>query len=203
MNKGIPYLVGITGGIGAGKTTVSRVFHVLGVPLYNADERAKWLMENNEKLKASVAEFFGSEAYFADGRLNRGFLASKVFSDPSQTEKINSLVHPEVGRDFREWCRMQSYPYVLKEAALLFESGSYRELDKMILVSAPLETRIERVLSRDPQRTRAQVLDIVEKQWDESRKRERSDFILDNSDNSMLLPQILQVHQKLMAYADG
>ncbi|WP_114749004.1 dephospho-CoA kinase [Pleomorphovibrio marinus] len=203
MSKDTPYLVGITGGIGAGKTTVSKVFKVLGAPLYNADERAKWLMENDESLRAGILDGFGKEAYHEDGRLNRVFLAAKVFSDSTQTEKINAMVHPAVGRDFRDWCLGKSYPYVLKEAALLFETGSYKDLDKVLLVTAPLETRIERVLSRDPQRTREQVLDIVEKQWDESKKRELSDFIVENCNKSMLLPQILKVHQKLLSYSEG
>ncbi len=199
MNKGKSYKVGVTGGIGAGKTTASKVFRVLGIPLYNADDRAKWLMAKDEALKQAICAEFGAEAYHQNGSLNRGFLASKVFSDPVQTDKINAIVHPRVGADFREWFQQQTTPYVLKEAALLFESGSYKELDKTILVTAPLFIRVQRVLKRDPHRTEQQVMDIVEKQWDEGRKKELADYILDNSGESLLLPQILTVHQQLLA----
>jgi dephospho-CoA kinase len=202
MNKIQPYKVGITGGIGAGKTMVSKVFRVLGIPLYNADDRAKWLMAHDEPLRNVICSEFGKEAYHQDGSLNRGFLASKVFSDPVKTEKINALVHPRVGADFLEWHQKQSAPYVLKEAALLFETGSYKALDKIILVTAPLSIRLKRVLERDPHRTEAQVMDIVEKQWDEARKIELADFILDNSGDSLLIPKILALHQELITTSE-
>ncbi len=201
MSSHLPYKVGITGGIGAGKTTVSKVFQVVGVPLYNADNRAKWLMANDTTLIKSIKEEFGEEAYFPDGSLNRDFLASKVFSDPKQTAKINALVHPRVGADFAQWCQVQTAPYVLKEAALLFETGSHKELDKIILVTAPLSERVKRVLQRDPHRTEEQIMAIVEKQWEEGKKAAQADFILDNGGESLLVPQILYIHQQLQAEA--
>src|SRR5690606_1952040 len=157
MSKASPLLVGITGGIGAGKSTVAKVFAILSIPIYYADDRAKWLMGNDEELKERIIRAFGATSYTEQGTLNRAFLAEKVFSDPVNTEIINGLVHPAVAEDFRLWAEQQRSPYVLKEAALLFESGSYKELDKVINVSSPLKVRVARVLMRDPHRSLEQV----------------------------------------------
>ncbi|GAB3663734.1 dephospho-CoA kinase [Echinicola sediminis] len=197
MNKPQPLLVGITGGIGAGKSTAARIFHTLGIPVYSADDRAKWLMANAETLKASIISAFGPEAYLADGSLNRSYLANEVFSDPEKTKTINGLVHPAVKADFESWAKNQNSPYVLKEAALLFETGSYKELDKVINVFAPEQTRLLRVITRDVQRSKEQILSIMDRQLPDGEKNKLADFTIDNSDNKMLIPQVLKIHRKL------
>lgn len=198
MKSHKPLLVGITGGIGSGKSTVARIFSILGIPIYYADERAKWLMANDPKLKKQIQDNFGSESYSEDGILNRSFLASMVFSDEEKVKTINSLVHPAVRLDFENWASSQTTPYVLKEAALLFETGSYKDLDKVINVSSPIKIRISRVLMRDPHRNEKQVNDIIDKQLPDEEKNKLADFIIKNTDNKMLIPQVLEIHNQLL-----
>lgn len=195
MNKSL--LIGITGGIGAGKSTVARVFALLGIPIYYADDRAKWLMGNAPELKQQIIAAFGEESYLPEGSLNRSFLAEQVFSNPEKTTVINGLVHPAVKADFESWAEKQDSPYVLKEAALLVETGSYKELDKLITVTAPQEVRISRVLQRDPQRSREQVLSIMDKQSSDSKKNKLADFIVTNTEDRLLIPQVLRIHEQL------
>lgn len=197
MNKAKPLWVGITGGIGSGKSTVCRFFQLLGIPVYSADDRAKWLMANDLELKAKIRLTFGEESYLSDGSVNREFLAEKVFSDPEQVKKINSLVHPAVGKDFRSWAEKQTSPYLLKEAALLFETGAAEELDYVINVSSPLKIRVARVLMRDPHRSEAQINHIINQQMPDEEKSERSDFVIKNTENKLIIPQILEIHKKL------
>jgi dephospho-CoA kinase len=201
MNKAKPLLVGITGGIGAGKSTVAKVFSLLFVPIYYADDRAKWLMANDQGLKANIIQAFGEESYTNNSTLNRTFLAETVFSNPTNTEIINGLVHPAVREDFRRWAEQQQSSYVLKEAALLFESGSYKELDKVINVSSPLKVRVARILRRDPHRTTEQVNSIIDKQLPDEDKNEMADFVIKNTDSQMIIPQVLRIHEKLLAEA--
>lgn len=165
--------------------------------MYYADDRAKWLMANSPSLKEQIAAQFGKEAYHEDGTLNRPFLAGKVFSDPEQTKRINGLVHPAVKDDFEAWAARQDAPYVLKEAALLFETGSYQDLDHVIHVFAPVDLRISRVLSRDAHRSREQVLAIMERQWSDTQKNKQADFTISNKENQMLIPQVMKVHKAL------
>ena len=198
MNK--PLLVGITGGIGAGKSTVARVFSLLGVPLYKADDRAKALMEQDRQLQAEIVNLFGRESY-ENGRLNRTYLAGRVFADPQQVAKLNALVHPVVARDFTAWCERQSAPYVLKEAALLFESGSYRQLDATLLVQAPVAMRLQRVLQRDPQRSEEQVRQIMDKQIAPAEAARLADYRIVNDESQLVIPQVLSLHQQLLARA--
>ncbi|MFD2034935.1 dephospho-CoA kinase [Belliella marina] len=197
-----PLLIGITGGIGSGKSTVAKIFSILGIPIYAADDRAKWLMANNPELKGKIQQAFGKESYTEDGNLNRGFLASTVFGDEEKTKIINNLVHPAVKADFENWASSQNSPYVLKEAALLFETGSYKELDKIITVSSPLRIRINRVLLRDPHRNEAQLNAIIDQQMSDEEKIQGSDFVVKNIDTKLLIPQVLQIHQKLIALAN-
>ena len=193
MSKVLPRQIGITGGIGAGKSTVTRIFAALRVPVYDADSRAKWLMNSNPLLKDSIVEAFGSQAYNQHG-LNRNYLAASVFKDSSKVALLNSLVHPRVGDDFAQWVQQHAgFPYVLKEAALLFESGSYQSLDQVIAVSAPLEMRIQRVLQRDPHRTNADVAAIVARQMDEAEKIARADYVVHNDEKILLVPQVLEL----------
>src|SRR5690606_1117080 len=168
------------------------------IPIYYADDRAKWLMGNDEELKERIIRAFGATSYTEQGTLNRAFLAEKVFSDPVNTEIINGLVHPAVAEDFRRWAEQQRAPYVLKEAALLFESGSYKELNKVINVSSPLKVRVARVLMRDPHRSLEQVNAIINKQLPDEDKNEMADFVIKNTDSQMIIPQVLSIHEKLL-----
>ncbi|OOG69304.1 dephospho-CoA kinase [Algoriphagus sp. A40] len=197
MNNQRPLWVGITGGIGSGKSTVCKVFQLLGIPVYASDDRAKWLMANDPELKSQISSTFGPDSYLPDGAVNRAFLADEVFSDPEKVKKINSLVHPAVGKDFRNWGESQTSPYVLKEAALLFETGAYKELDKVINVSSPLKIRMARILMRDTHRDEAQVNRIIDQQMPDEEKNEKADFVIKNTENKLLIPQILEVHKKL------
>lgn len=200
--KSKPLLVGITGGIGSGKTTISKVFQTLGVPVYNSDARAKSLLNEDEKLKSAVVERFGRDAYDANGMLNRQFLAKTVFADEKKLESLNALVHPAVGHNFSLWTQAHtSHSYLIKEAALLFETGSYRSLDYTILVKAPEEVRILRILKRDPQRSRQQIADIINKQLGDSEKEKLANFILTNDDKELLIPQILKIDETIRGEA--
>jgi dephospho-CoA kinase len=197
MNSHRPLWVGITGGLGSGKSTVCRFFQLLGIPVYSSDDRAKWLMANDLVLKSQIAETFGPESYLPDGALNRAFLANQVFSDPEKVKKINSLVHPAVGKDFKSWAESQTAPYLLKEAALLFETGAAKELDYVINVSSPLKIRVARVLMRDPHRDEAQINHIIDQQLPDEEKNERADFVIKNTENKLIIPQVLEIHNKL------
>lgn len=190
----VPKRIGITGGIGSGKSTVSKVFSILGVPVYDADSRAKWLMVNDKGLKEDIIKEFGSQSYLEDGSLNRKYLSS-AFSEPSKLKKLNSLVHPAVGKDFNHWAdAKKSYPYVLKEAALMFESGSYKLLDQVVTVFTEEDLRISRVLIRDPQREKSQIKEIISRQMDESKKLELADHIIYNNEKEMIITQVLKLH---------
>jgi len=199
MKTDKPKLIGLTGGIGSGKTTVSKIFSILGIPIYYADDRAKWLMANNADLIAEIKHHFGQESFFENGSLNRVYLGEKVFKDTEQTQLINSLVHPAVKSDFEQWASDQKAPYVLKEAALLFETGSYLQLGKTINVSSPIKIRIARTLMRDAHRTEAQLNEIIDKQWPDEEKNKLADFVIKNSDNKLLIPQVLEIHAELTA----
>lgn len=198
MSKKSPLLVGITGGIGSGKSTVAKIFSILGIPVYSADDRAKWLMGNDERLKSQIKDAFGDKSYLSDGSLDRDFLAKTVFSDPEKIKTINALVHPSVGRDFSDWASIKASPYVLKEAALIFETGSNLSLDYVINVSSPLKVRIARTLMRDPFRSEEQVNQIINQQLPDEQKNELADFVIKNSDNKLLIPQVLKIHQQLI-----
>ena len=190
--------IGITGGIGSGKSTVCQIFKILGIPVYSADDRAKWLMAHDPELKSSILSEFGKESYTSSGELNRTYLAEKVFPNPQAVAKINSLVHPSVGRDFEAWVELQNSPYILKEAALIFESGGEKKLDGVINVSSPLKIRVARVLLRDPYRSEEQVNHIIDQQMPDEEKNSKADFVIKNSDNKMLIPQVLAIHQELV-----
>ncbi|MCC3153357.1 dephospho-CoA kinase [Hymenobacter sp. BT770] len=194
--------IGITGGIGSGKSIVSRLFQALGVPTYDADTRARWLMENDAELRQQLSAAFGPDTYDATGRLNRPVLAGTVFRSPALLAQLNALVHPHVGTDFERWAMAQQqagHAYVLKEAALLFEAGSYKQLDRIITVYAPLAVRAARVLRRDPHRSATDVEAIMGKQLSEEEKVARADYVLTNDDVQPLLPQVLALHAAFSA----
>lgn len=196
MNK--PLLVGLTGGIGSGKTTVSKVFTSLRIPIYYADDRGKLLMIEDEDLKMAIIEAFGVESYDEAGCLNRSYLAERVFSNPEELQRLNALVHPAVARDFTNWVdQHRSSPYLIKEAALIFEAGSFKALDKVINVSATKMERLERVLLRDVQRSREQVLAIMDKQLSEGERKRRSDYLIDNNGKELVVPQVLKIDHAL------
>lgn len=188
--------VGITGGIGSGKSLICKIFSKLGIPIYDADTRAKWLTNNDPEIRSKVIAQFGSKSFNPNG-LDREFLANRVFNDPVQLGILNSIIHPAVGRDFDNWLNQQSSDYVIKEAALMFEAGSYKLQDKIITVSAPVELRIQRVLKRDPFRSKEQIEAIIDKQLSEEERIERSDFVIYNDENQMVIPQVIELHQKL------
>jgi dephospho-CoA kinase len=191
--------VGITGGIGVGKTTVCKIFATLGIPIYEADSRSKWLLVNDLELKQQIQDSFGQDVYLHNGGINRDFLATQIFSNPLAAKHLESLIHPAVRKDFKEWLRNQSpqLPYILKEAALLVEAGSYRELDKLIVVTAAKDLRIKRVLERDTHRTQAELEAIMLKQLPEEEKIKRADFVVYNNEIGALIPQVLAIHQQL------
>lgn len=191
--------VGITGGIGSGKTTVANIFRTLGIPVYDADSRAKALMESDTVLKQAIQQHFGEAIYDEAGKLQRAVLASKVFGDSEQLKLLESLVHPAVFQDGTRWHKSQKdVPYTLKEAALLFESGSFRGLDYIIAVTAPVELRIDRVVARD-QTTREAVLQRMDKQWPEEKKVRRSNFVVYNDGRRSLIQQVMSIHRALCA----
>ena len=198
MNKRSPLKVGITGGIGSGKSVVAKIFSILGVPIYYADDRAKWLMAHDQVLSEQIKEEFGAESYLPDGSVNRTFLANTVFADPEKIKKINSLVHPAVGKDFLKWAESQTVPYVVKEAALIFETGGQKSLDYVINVSSPLKIRLARTLMRDPNRSEEQVNQIINQQIPDEEKNELADFVIKNTHNKLLIPQVLSIHEKLI-----
>ena len=193
--------VGITGNIGSGKTTVSKLFELLGVPVFYADDEAKRVMTADAVLVEAIRKNFGEASYSADQTLNRKYLADIVFNNDAELRKLNALVHPAVFRAFDKWAEQyQQHFYVLKEAALLFESGSNRQCDKMIVVAAPLDTRVRRVMQRD-HLTAAEVLRREEKQMPQAEKEAKADYIILNDQQSMVIPQVLQIHQQLLALA--
>lgn len=195
-----PYQVGITGGIGSGKSLVCKIFKCFGIPIYDADSHAKALMTTDGILIANIQKEFGLLSYNTDGSVNRSYLGETVFNDPEKLRKLNSLVHPRVREDYARWIIQNSkQPYVLKEAALLFEAGSNEELNKIIVVHAPEDLRIKRVLLRDAHRTEELVKEIMSSQMAEEEKLKRADFILHNDESQLLIPQVLELHKMFIA----
>lgn len=189
--------IGITGGIGSGKSYVAKIFSALGVPFYDADKEAKELMNTNQEIKTTLIQEFGAGVYNTEGHLNRAYLASQVFKDKEKLDKLNTAVHPVVIQHGEEWAASQTFPYSLKEAALLFESGSYKKLDYTILVTAPVDVRIERVMQRDAV-NREDVLDRMSKQLPDDEKQKLADFIIVNDGMTPLLPQVLPLHDQFL-----
>lgn len=189
--------IGITGGIGTGKSFVSKVFKAMGIPFYDADKEAKLIMTKSDAVRQALTAAFGADTYFEDGTLNRKRLSTIVFNDKSELERLNKIVHPAVIKDGVDWAERQTAAYNLKEAALLYESGSYKTLDYTILVTAPLDLRIKRVMQRD-QVSRQEVLDRMQKQMPEKEKLQYADFVIINDEVTPLLPQILKINQQIL-----
>jgi dephospho-CoA kinase len=188
--------VGITGGMGSGKSIISRMFSLLGIPVYDADSEAKRLMVENAGLRSDIEKLFGKEAY-AEGKLNRKYIAQAAFTNPQKLQELNAVVHPAVIAHGEKWMQSQTAPYALKEAALIFESGSHNQLDYVIGVWCPEEIRINRILRRD-NITRDMALTRIGKQMDEKKKMERCDFVITNDEQQAIIPQVIDLHRQLL-----
>jgi dephospho-CoA kinase len=187
--------IGLTGGIGSGKTTVAQIFESLGIPVYYADDAAKRLMSEDPLIKKALLDKLGPSC-FKEGILNRKYIATKVFNDPELLAWLNGLIHPATIADSQHWMQHQNGPYAIREAALLFESGADKGLDYVIGVSAPRELRLQRVMNRDAT-PESEVAKRMEQQWEDSKKLERCHFIIHNDEQSLLIPQVLSLDQQL------
>ncbi|MEP1487270.1 MAG: dephospho-CoA kinase [Algibacter sp.] len=189
-------IIGLTGGIGSGKTTVAKEFETLGVPVYIADVEAKKLMLRSKIIKRKLVQLFGDKAY-VDGALNKPLIASFIFNDKAYLQKMNAIIHPKVASHFKKWVLKQKAPYVIKEVAILFENGGDTYCDFVITVTAPKAIRIERVLSRDTT-TKEKVKAIMNNQWNDEEKIKRSHFVIDNIAFDDTKKQILDIHHKIL-----
>ncbi|MBC7569837.1 MAG: dephospho-CoA kinase [Spirosoma sp.] len=187
--------IGVTGGIGSGKSVVCRVFAALGIPVYEADTRAKWLTEHDPSLRTDVIRVLGPLAYDAQGRYNRAWVASQVFTNPTLLAQLNGVIHPRVLTDTLDWISQHTNaPYVVKEAALMRAAGDGNTLDKVIVVHAPVALRITRIRQRDPQRSEADIQAIIDRQISDDDRLKLADYVLMNDESQLLLPQILALH---------
>ncbi len=191
--------IALTGGIGSGKTTVARIFEVLGIPVYYADEEAKRLMNEDPLLKDQLKAAFGADVY-TDGILNRKKLSDLVFRNPEKLSQLNAIVHPATGIHSMAWMKHQTTPYAIKEAALIFEAGIQDQFDYVIGVTAGEPLRIARVMSRDGS-SKEKVMERVGNQWPDAEKMERCDFVIINDESSALIPQVLAIHRQLLMSA--
>ena len=189
-------IVGLTGGIGSGKTTVARMFSKLGVPIYIADEEAKKLLVRSKVIRRKLILLFGEEAY-VDNAINKPFIADKIFYNKELLKQMNSIVHPKVAQHFKKWLKKQTTPYVIKESAILFESNSHKDCDIVITVTASEELRISRVIKRDST-TKEKVKSIIENQWSEDEKIKRSNYVIVNDNLENTEKQVLSVHHKIL-----
>ncbi|WP_420399974.1 dephospho-CoA kinase [Flagellimonas sp.] len=193
-------IVGLTGGIGSGKSTVAEMFRALGISVYDSDVEARNLMSSSAQVKEAIVELLG-EASYEDGVLNRAFVASKVFTQPELLKALNGIVHPAVREHFAHWVTEQEGPYVIQETALIFENGMQDQYDHIILVTAPYEIRLERVIRRD-QAKKEQVLDRMRNQLEDDKKEDLSHFIIDNLDLENTRQQVIKLHETLANQAN-
>lgn len=192
-----PRLIGVTGGIGSGKSTVCKIFEILGHKVYYADDRAKSLMNNDQVLREKIKELFGDLAYTAEG-LNRAFISGQVFKNPELLQKLNSVVHPAVAHDLQSWvAHNTSETMLFDEAALLFEIGSYKKMDTTILVTAPEDIRIDRVVKRDPNRTVQSIKEIIKQQMPDDKKGLMANFVIENDGSKSVIKQTLEIYRRL------
>ncbi|MFH4965835.1 dephospho-CoA kinase [Gaetbulibacter sp. M235] len=189
-------IVGLTGGIGSGKTTVANMFHALGVPVYIADEEAKKLMSSSKIIKRKLITLFGDDAY-VNGILNKPFIAKTIFNDKACLEKMNAIIHPKVGIHFKKWVLKQQSSYVIKEAAILFENGSYKQCHYVITVTAPKELKIKRLLNRD-NTSLEKIEAIMKNQWSDEEKTKLSNFVIINSELEKTKKQVAKIHKKIL-----
>lgn len=189
--------IGVTGGIGSGKSTVCKLFQLLGVPVYSADVEAKKILQEDTLVKEEVINLFGNIIVDETGTIDRKKIADIVFIDKKKLENLNSIIHPVVKRHFYEWLKNQTAPYVLKEAAILFESGTYRELDQIITITAPVDIRIKRVMERDVV-SKESVEQRIKQQMSDEEKIRLSQFVIMNNEEELIIPQVLKIHQQLI-----
>lgn len=191
--------IGITGGIGSGKSLISTVFETLGYPVYNSDVEAKQCYVDDLELKRDVIKFFGAETYTDSGELNRAFLAQQVFNDDEKLKTLNKLVHPHVQKRYQNWLKEQSHqtPIIFKEAAILMETGQYKEMDYNVLVVADEELRIERVMARDNV-SREEVLLRISKQWPEEKKKQLADYLILNDNTEAILSELINLPAQIL-----
>lgn len=194
--------IGITGGIGSGKSIICRIFNVLGIPVYDADSAAKDIMVSDKALIQAIKGTFGQEAYHEDGSLDREYLAKRVFHDEAELKKLNQLVHPVVIQAAEDWVKQQDSPYTLKEAALLFESGSYKKNDFNILVTAPVDIRVRRVMMRDKVSSE-QVHARMANQLSDDEKYKLTDYVIINDGVTAVIPQVLRLHAEFLKIVDN
>ena len=190
------FLVGITGDIGSGKTTVSNIFSHLGYKVYNSDERAKYLMETDTNIVEKISDLLGDSAY-KKGSLNKKLISQSIYNDHSLREKINAIVHPVTINDFNQWVTENKDPILIKESALIYQSGSYKELNSIILVEARKDIRIKRVLERDKHRKEEEVFQIINSQKLKNKEDLNPDYILENNGENLLLPKVIHIIEEL------
>jgi len=190
--------VGLTGGIGSGKTTVAKFFAAKGIPIYDADNRARLLMTYDKKLKSQIKASFGTDVYHRNGRLNRKALAKIIFNDTSKLKIINNLVHPAVALDGKKWFEKQNTHYAIKEAALMIESGSHNDLDLLVVVTADINERIRRVTKRD-KATRKEVEARIQNQLSDAERLAHADYVIENNDWATLQEQAEALHLELLS----
>lgn len=190
--------VGITGGIGSGKSIACKIFSSLGVPVYDADSRAKFLIENDPEIVRQITGIFGPESYI-EGKYNRKFISSKVFNDKLLLHQLNLIVHPAVGKDFDNWVeKNRNSAYILKEAALMNAAGNQNDLDKVIVVSSPDALRIQRIKQRDSQRSTTEIEAIIKNQKSAEEFNAIADFVVYNNEEQLMIPQVLEIHQQIL-----
>ncbi|HEY3373140.1 MAG TPA: dephospho-CoA kinase [Prolixibacteraceae bacterium] len=191
--------VGITGGIGSGKSTVCKVFKILGIPVFEADSIARELMNSDAKVRTQLIDLFGSAVYLPDLTVDRKYLSGIVFNNPSLLSELNSIVHPAVRHAFETWYQNQHSPYIIQEAAILFESGFYKMMDKTIVVATDEAERVQRVMKRDGT-SEEQVRQRIGNQWTDEQRIKMADFVIGNNDNELIIPQIVNIDKKIRAY---
>ena len=192
--------VGITGGIGSGKTAVSEVFSSLGISIYSADERARSITATDPEVQKEIISLFGGELFNSDNELNRSKLAELVFNDSESLENLNHIIHPRVRADFTNWVAEQTSEYIIKEAAILIENGAHKELDALILVTADRDQRIERVMKRDGVE-RESVIQRMNNQLDDKDKKEYATYTINNNNDQLVIQQVLEIHEDLISKA--
>jgi dephospho-CoA kinase len=189
-------VVGLTGGIGSGKTTIAKCFESLAIPVYIADVEAKTLMNESKVIKRKLIQLFGESAY-ADGKLNRSYLASKIFNDKAMLSKMNAIVHPKVAAHFKRWLKKQNSPYIIKEAAIIFENNLESQYDYIITVVADEDLRISRVMKRDGS-SKVKIKSIIDNQLSDEEKIKKSDFVIRNNDLELAKTQVIEINQQIL-----
>lgn len=191
--------IGITGGIGSGKSTVCKVFRLLGVPVFEADLTARMLIDANKEIRKGLIHLYGEGIYTRDGGIDRKKLANIIFNDDIERKRVNALIHPAVRKEYRLWVKKQSHKYVIHEAAILFESGFYSMMDFTILVTAPEKMRIERVVKRDGFEA-GRIKEIMSKQWPDNEKEKLATLEIKNDNSKLIIPQIIKIDNQLKEY---